>query len=107
MLPQSFSPLFKLVFCSSQLQEQAACSPASCVADKARELDFHTRFIELASEINENMPYHVVLRIMYSLNTQCKSLKNAKVLGAAYKKDIEEYFSEVHDNLRMAKIPKS
>ncbi|MFC1999079.1 nucleotide sugar dehydrogenase, partial [Chloroflexota bacterium] len=62
------------------------------LANKARELDFHTRFIELASEINENMPYHVVSRIMDSLNMQGKSLKNAKVLvlGVTYKKDIED-----------------
>lgn len=62
------------------------------LANKARELDFHTRFIELASEINENMPYHVVSRIMDALNSQGKSLKGAKmlVLGAAYKKDIED-----------------
>lgn len=62
------------------------------LANKAREYDFHTRFIELAAEINENMPYHVVSGLMEALNNRGKSLKGAKVLvlGAAYKKDIED-----------------
>jgi UDP-N-acetyl-D-glucosamine dehydrogenase len=62
------------------------------LANKARELDFHTRFIELAAEINEYMPYHVVSRILELLSAQGKSLKGAKilVLGVAYKKDIED-----------------
>ena len=62
------------------------------LANKARELDFHTRFIELAAEINEHMPYHVVSRIFEALSAQGKSLKGAKilVLGVAYKKDIED-----------------
>jgi len=62
------------------------------LANKARELDFHTRFIELASDINEQMPYHVTSRIIDALNSQGKSLKgsNVLVLGVAYKKDIED-----------------
>jgi len=62
------------------------------LANKAREFDFHTRFIELAAEINEHMPYHVVFRILELLNTRGKSLNGAKilVLGVAYKKDIED-----------------
>jgi len=62
------------------------------LANKARELDFHTRFIELAAEINERMPYYVVSRIMEALNTQGKSLNGAAVLvlGVAYKKDVED-----------------
>ena len=60
------------------------------LAHKARELDFHTRFIELAAEINEHMPYHVVSRILEALSARGKSLKGAKVrvLGVAYKKDV-------------------
>jgi UDP-N-acetyl-D-glucosamine dehydrogenase len=60
------------------------------LANKAMEYDFHTRFIELAAEINERMPYHVVTRVMEILNTQGKSLNKAKVLllGLAYKKDV-------------------
>jgi UDP-N-acetyl-D-glucosamine dehydrogenase len=62
------------------------------LAHKARELDFHTRFIELAAEINERMPYYVVSRIMEALNTQGKNLNGAAVLvlGVAYKKDVED-----------------
>ena len=62
------------------------------LANKAREFDFHTRFIELAAEINEQMPYHVVQRVMEALNDRAKSLKGARVLvlGVAYKKDVED-----------------
>jgi UDP-N-acetyl-D-glucosamine dehydrogenase len=60
------------------------------LADKALEFDFHTRFIELAAEINERMPYYVMLRVMEVLNTKNKSLKDTPilVLGVAYKKDV-------------------
>jgi len=62
------------------------------LANKAREFDFHTRFIELAAEINEHMPYYVVFRILEALNARGKSLNGAKIfmLGVAYKKDIED-----------------
>jgi UDP-N-acetyl-D-glucosamine dehydrogenase len=62
------------------------------LANKARELDFHTRFIELAAEVNERMPYHVTSRIMEAMNERGKSLKGARVLvlGAAYKKDSDD-----------------
>lgn len=62
------------------------------LANKARELDFHTRFIQLAAEINEDMPYYVATRIMEELSQQGKSLKGARVLvlGAAYKKDVND-----------------
>jgi UDP-N-acetyl-D-glucosamine dehydrogenase len=59
---------------------------------KAREYDFSTRFIELAGDINSNMPYFVVTRVMEILNEHGKALKNSKilVLGLAYKKDIDD-----------------
>jgi len=62
------------------------------LANKAREFDFHTRFIELAAEINEHMPYHVVSRIIDALNARGKSLKGARilVLGVAYKRDVAD-----------------
>jgi len=62
------------------------------LANKAREFDFHTRFIELAAEINEAMPYHVTSQILEALNDRGKSLNGAKilVLGVAYKKDVED-----------------
>lgn len=60
------------------------------LAEKAREYDFHTRFIELAAEINERMPYHIASRIIEILSTNGKSFRDAKVLvlGITYKKDI-------------------
>jgi UDP-N-acetyl-D-glucosamine dehydrogenase len=59
---------------------------------KAREFDFSTRFIELAGEINTNMPYFVVEAVAGALNRRKKSLKGSKilVLGIAYKKDIDD-----------------
>jgi UDP-N-acetyl-D-glucosamine dehydrogenase len=62
------------------------------LASKAREYFFHTRFIELAAEINETMPEYIVQRIVEVLNTSSKSVKGAKILilGVAYKKDIED-----------------
>jgi UDP-N-acetyl-D-glucosamine dehydrogenase len=59
---------------------------------KAREFEFNTRFIELAGEINWQMPHHVVERTMDALNRQDKALKGAKVLilGLAYKKNIDD-----------------
>ena len=62
------------------------------LASKAREFDFHTRFIELAAEINEHMPYYTVEHIMESLNRRGKSLNGATVmvLGVAYKKDVAD-----------------
>ncbi|HQE93438.1 MAG TPA: nucleotide sugar dehydrogenase [Anaerolineae bacterium] len=57
---------------------------------KAREYDFWTRFIELAAETNEAMPYHVVELVTRGLNLEEKSLHGARVLvlGVAFKPDI-------------------
>jgi UDP-N-acetyl-D-glucosamine dehydrogenase len=59
---------------------------------KAKEWDFRTRFIELAGEINVNMPYHVLASIGGALNQHKKSVNGSKVLvlGVAYKKDIDD-----------------
>ncbi|MCU1272437.1 MAG: UDP-glucose/GDP-mannose dehydrogenase [Acidobacteriaceae bacterium] len=59
---------------------------------KAKEWDFHTRFIELAGEINTNMPYHVLEYVARALNQQKKAVNGSKVLvlGVAYKKDIDD-----------------
>ena len=59
---------------------------------KAKEWDFHTRFIELAGEINTNMPYHVLESVASALNKQKKAVNGSKVLilGVAYKKDIDD-----------------
>lgn len=59
---------------------------------KAREYDLATKFIELAGEINRNMPYYVVSLVQEALGTKKKSLNGASILviGAAYKKDVED-----------------
>jgi UDP-N-acetyl-D-glucosamine dehydrogenase len=59
---------------------------------KARAFDFRTRFIELAGEVNANMPYFVVQSTSEALNEHRKSLKGSSilVLGVAYKKDIDD-----------------
>src|SRR5499425_1759391 len=59
---------------------------------KAREYDFATRFIELAGEVNTEMPYHVVNAIATALNKQKRSLNGCKllILGVAYKKDVDD-----------------
>jgi UDP-N-acetyl-D-glucosamine dehydrogenase len=60
---------------------------------KAREYNFHTRLIELAGEINRNMPEYIVERITKILSKKFKkSINGAKVLliGVAYKKNIDD-----------------
>jgi UDP-N-acetyl-D-glucosamine dehydrogenase len=59
---------------------------------KAKECDFRTRFIELAGEINTNMPYHVLASVSGALNSHKKAVNGARVLvlGVAYKKDIDD-----------------
>jgi UDP-N-acetyl-D-glucosamine dehydrogenase len=61
---------------------------------KAREYDFSTRFIELAGEVNQNMPYYCRSRVSQALNHGAhKSLagSNVLVLGVAYKADISDW----------------
>ena len=57
---------------------------------KAQKHQYHARFIELASEINSEMPKYVVDKISHALNLQRKPLNGSKLLivGVAYKKDI-------------------
>jgi len=59
---------------------------------KAKQFDFHTRFIELAGEVNTAMPYFVLDNIAAGLNNHSKSIKGSKilVLGLAYKRDIDD-----------------
>ncbi len=59
---------------------------------KARQFGMPTRFIELAGEINTDMPAYVIARTMDALNDRKKSLKGSKVLvlGLAYKEDIDD-----------------
>lgn len=59
---------------------------------KAREFGQHTRFIELAGEINTAMPDHVVRVCFEALNQEGKSVKGARVLilGLAYKANVDD-----------------
>ncbi len=59
---------------------------------KAKALNFNTRFIELAGEVNTAMPNYVLSKIGDALNQNGKCFKNAKilVLGIAYKKDVDD-----------------
>ena len=59
---------------------------------KAREFGQHTRFIELAGEINRAMPMHVVQRVVEALNARRKPLNGSRVLllGLAYKPDVDD-----------------
>jgi UDP-N-acetyl-D-glucosamine dehydrogenase len=59
---------------------------------KAREFGVHTRFIELAGEINSSMPAWVVGKITDALNERGKALRGSKVLvlGLAYKKNVDD-----------------
>lgn len=59
---------------------------------KAREFDMPTKFIELAGEINSQMPYFVVGRIMDALNDRGRPLRGSRILlvGLAYKRDVDD-----------------
>ncbi len=59
---------------------------------KAREMGQHTRFIELAGEINTAMPEYVVKRTMEALNANEKAVKGSDILliGLAYKPDVDD-----------------
>jgi UDP-N-acetyl-D-glucosamine dehydrogenase len=59
---------------------------------KAKEVDYQTKFIELAGEINAFMPYYVVEKTVAALNARGRSIRGARilVLGVAYKKDIDD-----------------
>ena len=59
---------------------------------KAKEIGHHTKFIELAGEINSNMPRYVVERVAEALNERSRSLRGSSVLiiGIAYKPDIDD-----------------
>lgn len=59
---------------------------------KARQYGLHTRFIELAGEINSDMPYWVLGKVTDALNQRGRSVMGSRVLvlGIAYKKDVED-----------------
>ena len=59
---------------------------------KMKSFNYNARFIELASEINTNMPRYVVGRVMDALNDRGRAVKGSRILilGAAYKPDIDD-----------------
>jgi UDP-N-acetyl-D-glucosamine dehydrogenase len=59
---------------------------------KAREFDFYTKFIELAAEVNGDMPHHLVGLVRQALGRQGKAVRGARilVLGVAFKRDIDD-----------------
>jgi UDP-N-acetyl-D-glucosamine dehydrogenase len=59
---------------------------------KAREYDFYTKFIELAAEVNSEMPYHTVHKVIQGLNQQGRSIRSASVLvlGVAFKPNVDD-----------------
>ena len=59
---------------------------------KAREFGVHTRFIELAGEVNASMPDYVIGKVNAALNVQRKAIKGSRVLvlGIAYKKNVDD-----------------
>jgi len=59
---------------------------------KAKQFDFHTRFIELAGQVNLAMPYFVVENLIEAMSQRGKALHGARVLvlGLAYKRDIDD-----------------
>jgi UDP-N-acetyl-D-glucosamine dehydrogenase len=59
---------------------------------KAKEYGVHTRFIELAGEVNTAMPRWVISKIEQALNDRCKAVNGSRILiiGVAYKKDTND-----------------
>ncbi|MBI4363799.1 MAG: nucleotide sugar dehydrogenase [Candidatus Latescibacteria bacterium] len=59
---------------------------------KAKQSGFEARFIELAGQVNGNMPYHVAGRVREALNARRRPLRGSRilVLGVAYKPDIDD-----------------
>jgi len=60
------------------------------LAWKAREYDFHSNFIELAAQVNENMPFKVVDRLfeIFGANCVCSKTASIFIIGAAFKKNV-------------------
>ena len=63
------------------------------LAWKMRTLNYKTRFIDLASEINSQMPAYVVEKVVLALNDERKALNGSRalVIGVAYKRDVDDF----------------
>ena len=59
---------------------------------KARQYDFQTKFVELAGEVNRQMPSHVVDKITRALNDKCKAVRGSRIalLGMSYKPNVND-----------------
>jgi len=84
--PYGFMPFYPSPKCSGH------CIPLVpfFLSYKAREYNFWIKFIELAGEINEQMPHYVMTKVVWVLNLNRKQVRGSKVLvwGVSYKKDI-------------------
>ncbi len=62
------------------------------LAAKAREYDFHVKFIEVAAQVNDSMPYYTCSKVVAALGRRGKSIHGARVLvlGATYKPDVPD-----------------
>jgi UDP-N-acetyl-D-glucosamine dehydrogenase len=62
------------------------------LAAKAREYDFHVKFIEVAAQVNDSMPYYACSKVVAALGRHGKSIHGARVLvlGATYKPDVPD-----------------
>jgi len=73
---------------------------------KLKTLNYRARFIELAGEVNSEMPYHVVSRVQDALNDRRRSVKGSRILlvGVSYKPDVDDVReSPALDLLRLLK----
>jgi UDP-N-acetyl-D-glucosamine dehydrogenase len=84
--PYGFLPFYPSPKCSGH------CIPLVpfFLSYKAKEYNFWTRFIELAGEINDQMPHYVISKVIWVLNLKRKPVRGSRVLvwGVSYKKDI-------------------
>jgi len=86
--PYGFFPFYPSPKCAGH------CIPLTpfFLSFKAKEYNFWTRFIDLAGEINDQMPHMVVTKVIWALNLKKKPVRESKILvwGVSYKKDIED-----------------
>jgi len=84
--PYGFFPFYPSPKCSGH------CIPLVpfFLSYKAKKYNFWTRFIELAGEINEQVPHYVMSKIIWVLNLKKKPVRGSRILvwGVSYKKDI-------------------
>lgn len=96
--PYGFMPFYPSAKCSG------SCIPLVpyFLNYKAKEYNFWTKFIELAGQVNEQMPHYVMSKVIWVLNLKKKPVRDSKILvwGASYKKDIgDTRESAVFDNI--------